>query len=134
MDIRYFVERVEWLDDYIPLKKVNTLVNREMCEILYSIHTDNPIIKEAKKRQNGILDVDYSKVTIPAMVVELDITDASKKKLQTTLEKFCRSAGVLPYRALYALAMSLGCCQLTPSVAYDNLIFCVSLQLSHLLP
>ena len=88
MDIRFSVERVEWLDDFIPLKRVNTLVNRQMCEMLYSIHTDDPIIKEAEKRQNGILDADYSKVDIPAMVAELDISDASKKKSQTTLEKF----------------------------------------------
>ena len=62
MDIRYSIERIEWLDDYIPLKGVNTLVSREMCKMFYSIHTDNSIIKKAEKRQNGILDADYSKV------------------------------------------------------------------------
>ena len=34
------------------------------------------------------MDADYSKVDIPAMVNELDITEASKKKLITTLQKF----------------------------------------------
>ena len=40
-----------------------------MWKILYSKHTDDPIIKEAEKRQ-------------------INITNASKKKLQTMLEKF----------------------------------------------
>ena len=40
--------------------------------------------------------------------------------------------GVSPYRASYARAMSLGCRHLTLSVAYDNLIICILLQLSHL--
>ena len=53
-----------------------------------AIHTDDPILKEAEERQNRILDADYSKVDIPTMVAELDITESSKRKLQTTLEKF----------------------------------------------
>lgn len=61
--------------------------------MVYSIHMDDSIIKEAEKRQNEILDADYSKVKIPAMVVELDISDASKKKLQTMLEKFSEPFG-----------------------------------------
>ena len=88
MDIRYSCERVEWLDDYIQLKPLNTLAERGVCEMLYAIHTDDPIIKEAEERQNRILDADYSKVDIPAMVSELDISDASRRKLVTTLSKF----------------------------------------------
>lgn len=56
--------------------------------MLYAIHTDDPIIGEAEERQNRILDADYSKVNIPAMVAELDITESSKRKLRRTLEKF----------------------------------------------
>ena len=88
MDISYSKERVEWLDDYIPLKELDTLADREMCEMLYLIHTDSPIIKEMEERSDRILDADYLKVNIPAMVADLDITEASKRKLQTTLEKF----------------------------------------------
>ena len=56
--------------------------------MLYLIHTDSPIIKEMEEQSDRILDADYSKVDIPAMVADLDITEASKRKLQTTLEKF----------------------------------------------
>ena len=56
--------------------------------MLYSIHTDSPLIKEMEERADRILDADYSKVDIPAMVNELDITEASKRKLITTLQKF----------------------------------------------
>ena len=93
VDILYSQERVKWLDDFIPLKRVNTLVDREMCEMLYSIHTDSPLIKEMEERADRILDVDYSKVDIPAMVNELDITEASKRKLITTLQKFPKLFG-----------------------------------------
>jgi len=87
-NISYSRERVEWMDDWVPLKELDTLADRETCEMLYSIHTDAPILKEMEDRQNRILDADYSKVDIPAMVADLDISDTSKRKLQTTLEKF----------------------------------------------
>ena len=88
MDISYSKERVEWLDDYIPLKELDTLADREICKMLYSIQTNSQIIKEIEEQSDRILDADYSKVNIPAMVADLDITKASKQKLQTTLEKF----------------------------------------------
>ena len=88
LDISYRRERVEWLDDYIPLKELDTLKDRQVCEMLYSVHTDAPILKEMEERQNRILDADYSKVDIPSMVAELQISDESKRKLKTTLEKF----------------------------------------------
>jgi len=87
LDISYRREQVEWLDDYIPLKELDTLKDRQVCEMLYSIHTDAPILKEMEERQNCILDADYSKVDIPSMVAESQISEQSKKKLQTTLEK-----------------------------------------------
>ena len=93
VDISYSRERVEWLDDFIPLKELNTLVDWEMCEMLYSIHTDSPLIKEMEERTDRILDADYSAVDIPAMVNELDISEQSKRKLITTLEKFPKLFG-----------------------------------------
>lgn len=92
-DISYSCECVKCLDDFILLKELNTLVDREMCEMLYLIHTDSPLIKEMEERVDQILDADYSKVDIPAMVNELDITEASKKKLITTLQKFPKLFG-----------------------------------------
>lgn len=64
-----------------------------MCEILYSIHTDSPLIKEMEEHTDRILDANYSAVDIPAMVNELDISESSKRKLQTTLEKFPKLFG-----------------------------------------
>ena len=93
IDISYSKERVEWMDIWVPLKELDTLADCEICEILYSIHTDAPILKEMEERQNRILDADYSKVNIPAMVADLDISDSSKRKLQTTLEKFSELFG-----------------------------------------
>ena len=67
------------MDDFIPLKELNTLVDREMCDMLYSIHTDSPLIKDMEERTDRILDADYSAVDIPAMVNELDISEQSKR-------------------------------------------------------
>lgn len=76
-DISYSRKRVEWLDDYIPLKPLNTLDDKEVCEMLYSIHADAPMLKEMEERNNRILDADYSKVNIPEMVADLDHTHKS---------------------------------------------------------
>ena len=70
------------------MKQLNTIHDKEVCEMLYSIHTDSPLIKEQEDRMNKMLDCDYSKVDIEKMVNELNLTPASKVKLKTTLEKF----------------------------------------------
>ena len=64
-----------------------------MCEILYLIHTNSPLIKEMEQRTDQILDADYTKVDIPAMVAELAISKESKLKLQLTLKKFLQLFG-----------------------------------------
>ena len=46
IDISYSRERVEWMDDWVPLKELDTLADHETCEMLYLIHTDAPILKE----------------------------------------------------------------------------------------
>ena len=61
--------------------------------MLYSIHTNALILKEMEERNDRILDADYSKVDLSTMVADLDITEASKQKLQTTLEKFLELFG-----------------------------------------
>jgi len=88
MDILFSEERVKWLDEHIPLKKVNTLREYEVCEVLYSIHTDDPLIKEMEDRADRLLDANYSKVDIPAMVDELDLAAGPKEQLKQTLMKF----------------------------------------------
>ena len=88
MNIMYEFEELRWLDDKIPMKQLNTIYNRKVCEMLYSIHTDSPIIKEQEDQMNKMLDCDYSKVDIKKIVNELNLTLASKIKLKTTLKKF----------------------------------------------
>ena len=88
IDISFSKELIEWNDDAILLKRYGTIQNVDVCEMLYSIHTDSPILQEAEERQNCILDSDYSKVDIASMVAGLEITETSKVKLKNTLEKF----------------------------------------------
>ena len=84
----YEFEELRWLNDKIPMKQLNTIHDKEVCEMLYSIHTDSPLIKEQEDRMNKMLDCDYSKVDIEKMVNELNLTPASKIKLKTTFKKF----------------------------------------------
>ena len=60
----YEFKELRWLDDKIPMKQLNTIHDKEVCEMLYSIHTDSPIIKEQEDWMNKMLDCDYSKVDI----------------------------------------------------------------------
>jgi len=58
-----------------------------MCETLYSMHTDTPLIKAMEEHNERILDADYTTVDTPTMVNALDISDESKQNLQRRLEK-----------------------------------------------
>ena len=79
---------MEWNDDKIPLKTIGAVHDRDMCNMLYSMHTDSPLLREAEERQNLMLDCNYSKVDVDAMVAQLDIDNRSKEQLRTTLRKF----------------------------------------------
>ena len=85
------------------------------------MYTNNPLLQEAEERQDKIMDCNYSKVDINALVAELDIDDSSRKQLRATLRKFekglfggglgkltnCEPAhiklkpGVIPYNGRY---------------------------------
>ena len=56
--------------------------------MLYSMHTDSPILQEAEERQNKMLDCDYSKVNIGNMLSDVDIDSSSKDKLKIILYIF----------------------------------------------
>ena len=56
--------------------------------MLYSMHTNSPLLQEAEERQSKMLDCNYSMVNIDAMVLDLDIDDSNKEKLRKTLRKF----------------------------------------------
>lgn len=42
--------------------------DKNVCHMLYSLHTNAPILKEAEERAERILDTNYSKVNINEMV------------------------------------------------------------------
>ena len=74
--------------DYILMKDVGTLSDHDTCNIIYDMHTSSVILREEEDRQSRILDADYSKVDIDAMVNNLDIRRDTKRKLTQTLKKF----------------------------------------------
>ena len=88
INIRFRDQLIEWDDERIPMKSHGIISNPETCELVYNMHTDSPILKEAEDRQARILDADYSKVDIDAMVEELDINRDTKRLLKRTLHKF----------------------------------------------
>lgn len=88
INILFREEEIQWENDKIPLKTIGAVRDKEVCEMLYSMHTDSPLLQEAEERQNKMLDCNYSKVDIDAMVSELDIDDNNKTKLRRTLKRF----------------------------------------------
>lgn len=64
-----------------------------MNETIYNIHTVSTIIKEAEEHQKLVLDADNLKVDIPSMILNLNITDKLKAKLQANLGKFLNLVG-----------------------------------------
>ena len=89
--------------------------------MLYSKYTDSPLLQEAEERQDKMMDCNYTKVDIDALLAELDINNSSRKQLKATLRKFekglfggglgkltnCEPAhiklkpGVVPYKGRY---------------------------------
>ena len=61
--------------------------------MLYSMHTDSPLLQEAEERQNKMFECNYSKVNIDidAMVNDLDIDATNKEELKKTLRKIERA-------------------------------------------
>ena len=88
MVIDFKNELLDWDGDKIPLKINGAIQDENICQMLYSMHTDAPIIQEAEERAERILDADYSKVNIDEMVDELKIDKDLKGKLKMTLNKF----------------------------------------------
>ena len=46
--------------------------------MLYSMYTNSPLLQEAEERQDKMMDCDYTKVDIDALVSELDIDNSSR--------------------------------------------------------
>ena len=88
INILFNEQQLQWNGDSIPLKTNGMLQSKDLCSMLYSMHTDSPLIKEAEERQNKMLDANYSKVDINKMVNNLEITNVSKSKLLRVLRRF----------------------------------------------
>ena len=50
MVIDFKNETLDWDGDKIPLKINGAIQDKEVCQMLYSMHTDAPIIQEAEER------------------------------------------------------------------------------------
>ena len=59
--------------------------DKELCAILYDLHTTTPMLQTKEERLGKILDVDYSKVDIDNMVEDLDVAKPTNQKLKQTL-------------------------------------------------
>ena len=53
--------------------------DRNFCEMLHSMYTDSPLLQEAEERQDKMIDRNFLKVDIDAMVADLDIDDSNKQ-------------------------------------------------------
>ena len=66
-----------------------TLTDSDMCEAIYFAHTNAALLQDIEARHNKILDPDYSKVNIDAMVDDMaDLSEFHKEQLKVTLKKF----------------------------------------------
>ena len=70
------------------MKEMGSVHDRESYDMLHSMYTDSPLLQEAEERQDKMMDCNYSKVDIDAMVVDLDINNSNKQQLKKTLRKF----------------------------------------------
>ncbi|OEU07148.1 hypothetical protein FRACYDRAFT_251631 [Fragilariopsis cylindrus CCMP1102] len=82
INILFKEQEIQWNEDKIPLKTIGQLHSRATCNMLYSMHTDSPLLQDAEERQNKMLECNYSKVNIDAMVNDLDIDATNKEKLK----------------------------------------------------
>lgn len=88
IDVWFSNKTIDWYLDKILLNSNWSIGEPNIYDMLYSMHTDSPIIKEVKERTAKILDSDYSTVYIDSMVDNLDINKYTKIKLKENLKAF----------------------------------------------
>ena len=88
VNILFKEKQIQWNDDKIPLKEMGSVHNSNFCDMLHSMYVDSPLLQEAEERQDRMMDCNYSKVDIDALVADLDIDDSNKEQLRKTLRKF----------------------------------------------
>ena len=55
MKFNFRDEILDWNGDEIPLKTDGAIQDRDVCHTLYSIHTNEPILKETEEQDEQIL-------------------------------------------------------------------------------
>ena len=71
---------INWDGTDIPMKKPGKLQDDAICEAIYFVaNTQPPLLQDLEERQQRILDADYSKVDIDALVDTLAISLKSKQ-------------------------------------------------------
>ena len=56
--------------------------------MLHCIYTNSPLLQEVEQQQDKMMDYNYSKVNIDAMVADFELNDSNKEQLKKTLRKF----------------------------------------------
>ena len=88
VNIMFKEKQIQRSDDKVPLKEMGSVYDREFCDMLHSMYTDSPLLQEAEERQDRVMDCNYSKVDIDALVADVDTDESSKEQLGKTLRKF----------------------------------------------
>ena len=87
VNILFMERQIRWNDNKIPRKEMGSVQDRNFCEMFYSMYTDSPLLQEAKEQQDRMMNCNYSKVDIDAMVADLDIDNSNKEQLRKTFTK-----------------------------------------------
>ena len=86
--LKYDKGTIHWGGTDIPMKKLGALQDNTICEAIYFIHTQSPLLQDLEEHQQRILDADYSKVALGVLVNAPFISPKSKQQLKATLTKF----------------------------------------------
>ena len=87
--LNYDQGTIHWDGFNIPMKKLGALEDCKLCEAIYFANSHQYIrIQDLDKHQQQILDAEYSKMDIDALVDALFISLKSKQQLKATLKQF----------------------------------------------
>ena len=64
---------------------MDSIHNKEICEMLHSMYIDSPILQETEELQDIMIDCNYSKVDVAMIVADLDINNNNKEQLRKKL-------------------------------------------------
>ena len=62
--------KIQWNDDKIPLKEMGLVHDREFCDMLHSMYTNNPLLQEVEERQEKMMDCNYLILHIDRHVID----------------------------------------------------------------